>query len=184
MLHERKLLFASTVACLALLLVFAGCSVQKQKEGSNESVKIDTPVGALNVNTDANVKEAGLAVYPGAKPNPKPEGDHNSANVNISSSLFGVKVVALEYVSDDAAEKVADFYKKELAKYGDVLDCENGVSEHGDQLTCADSQKHGRHRELAVGTKERRHMVSVRPDGTGTKFALVYIQVRGKEGTL
>jgi hypothetical protein len=176
---------ASTVLALAVVVMLTSCSIQKEKEGSNEKVKIQTPVGGLNVNTDANVKDTGLEVYPGAKPNPKPSGEHSGANVNISSSMFGVKVVALEYVSDDAPDKIKEFYKKELAKYGSVLDCPNGVRENGDQLTCSDTPKHGRdHAELVVGTKQRQHLVSIEPNGKGTKFGLVYVQVRGEEGAL
>jgi hypothetical protein len=186
MLHIRRATsLVSVIMVLAGLVMLTGCSVQKEKDGSNEKVKIQTPVGGLNVDTNADVKDTGLAVYPGAKPNPKPSGDHNSANVNISSSMFGVKVVALEYVSDDTPDKIKEFYKKELAKYGSVLDCKNGVKEEGDQIACSDTPKHGEHQgELVVGTKKRQHLVKIQPDGKGTKFALVYVQLRGEEGTL
>jgi uncharacterized protein YfaP (DUF2135 family) len=182
---RRAASLVSVIVVLAGLAVLTACSVQKEKEGSNEKVKIQTPVGGLNVDTNADVKDTGLAVYPGAKPNPKPSGDHNSANVNISSSMFGVKVVALEYVSDDSPDKIKDYYKKELAKYGNVLDCENGVKEEGNEVACSDKPRHGEHQgELVVGTKKRQHLVKIEPDGKGTKFALVYVQVRGEEGAL
>jgi len=186
MLHTRRTaLLVSAVVSIALLFALSACSVQKEKEGDNENVKIQTPMGALNVETNADPKDAGIALYPDAKPSPKSEGDHNSANVNIASSLFGLKVVALEYVSDDSPEKVTEFYKKELAKYGNVLDCDNGVRENGDQLACSDKPRHhDNKRELVVGTKQRQHLVSIKPNGKGTKFALVYVQVHGEEGTL
>ncbi len=168
-----------------MVAMLAGCSIQKEKEGSNAKVKIQTPFGGMNVNTNVDAKDTGMAVYPGAKPNPKPEGDHNGANVDISSSKFGVKVVALEYVSDDSPDKIKEFYKKELSKFGDVLDCKNGVNDSSDQLKCSDTPKHSaNHTELVVGTKQRRHLVSVEPSGNGSKFGLVYLQMRGEEGTL
>jgi hypothetical protein len=37
---------------------------------------------------------------------------------------------------------------------------------------------------LVTGTEERRHIVSVRPEGKGSRFALVYVQTRGERGTL
>jgi CheY-like chemotaxis protein len=92
---------------------------------------------------------------------------------------------ALNYVSDDPPEKLLDFYKKELGKYGEVLECKNGVHEQGDVIKCNDKPGHDRdNTELVVGTKERQHIVSVKPEGTGAQFALVYVQTRGKEGML
>ena len=165
--------------------MLTACSIQKEKDGSNAKVKIQTPFGGMNVDTNVDAKDTGLAVYPGAKPNPKPHGDHNGANVNISSTKFGVKVVALEYVSDDSPDQIREFYKKELAKFGDVLDCKNGINDSGDQLTCSEKPKHlENHEELVVGTKQRSHLVSVEPSGKGSKFGLVYLQMRGEEGTL
>jgi hypothetical protein len=179
---RRTIVFAIAITALVFA---ASCTVQKSGQGQDEKVKISTPVGGLNVNTNADPKDVGLAVYPGAKPNPKPEGEHSSANVNISSSLFGVKVVALDYVSDDPPDKLIDFYKKELGKYGSVLECKNGIHEHGDQLSCEDTPHHHDNKmELAVGTKERQHIVSVKPKGSGSEFGLVYVQTRGKEGQL
>lgn len=177
----------SMAVALSMAVMLAGCSVQKDKDGSAERVKIQTPVGGLNVNTSADAKDTGLTVYPGAKPSLKPEGKDNSANVNLSSSIFGVKVVTVEFLSDDSPDKVKEYYKKEMAKFGSVLDCKNGIKEEGnnDQITCSDTQ-HGdsHHAQLVVGTKQRQHIVSIEPNGNGTKFGLVYVQLRGKEGSL
>jgi hypothetical protein len=179
----RKLALA--VIAVAALLAATACTVNKQGKGNEENVQIRTPVGGINVNTDVNAQDVGLAVYPGAKLNPKPKGEHSSANVNISSSLFGVKVVALDYVSDDPPAKLIDFYKKEMGKYGNVLECKNGIHEHDDELKCEDKPHPGDDKmELAVGTKERQHIVSVKPNGSGSQFALVYVQTHGKEGQL
>ncbi|HYG97589.1 MAG TPA: hypothetical protein VD837_00550 [Terriglobales bacterium] len=180
----RKLIAIAIFA--SLLLLVSACTVQKQGKGENENVKIETPVGGLNVNTsDVNPSDVGVAVYPGARLKPDGEGEHSRANVNVSSSLFGVKVVALNYVSDDPPQKLIDFYKKELAKYGEVLECKNGVHEESDQLKCNEKPRHDRDKlELVVGTKERQHIVSVKPDGKGSEFGLVYVQVRGKESAL
>jgi len=188
----RKLLLALAVA--TALLATSACTIQKKGEGKDEKVKIETPVGGLNVDTEANPQDVGLAIYPGATLNPKPEGEHSSANVNISSSLFGVKVIALDYVSNDPPAKVIDFYKKELSKYGSVVECKGDGKAHfafgvhddsSDALTCKDKPDPGSNKvEMAVGTKERERIVSVEPKGSGSKFAVVYVQTRGKEGTL
>ena len=47
-----------------------------------------------------------LPVYPGARlKQDDSDGNDKSANVNISSFGFGLKVVALEYQSDDSPDK-------------------------------------------------------------------------------
>lgn len=177
-------IFLLAFALAATLFVAGGCNIQHGKDGDKEKVNIQTPVGGIKVNTEADAKDVGVPVYPGAQPKQKSQGEHNSANVNISSSLFGVKVVALDYTSDDPPEKIKDFYKKELSKYGDVLDCKGGVHEDHDRIRCQEGQEHKDHTELVVGTKERQHIVSIKPNGKGTEFGLVYVQTRGKEGSL
>lgn len=180
----HKMTAVATVLLMAGLL--ASCTVKSNKaESGKENVKIETPVGGMTVNTNtAEAQDAGLALYPGATPKESNEKGHKSANVNISSSLFGVKVIAVEYISNDPPEKLISFYKQELAKYGEVIECKN-VSNNNGELRCSekagsDEQK----RELASGSAEREHLVSVKPRGKGSEFALVYVQTRGKEGTL
>jgi len=99
------------LAVLAGLLVFvAAChvNVQKSENGEEKKVDVETPVGAIHVNKDASARDTGLPIYPGAQEKKKDSGhDDNKANVNISSSFFGLKVVAIEYLTDDPPEKVA-----------------------------------------------------------------------------
>jgi hypothetical protein len=111
-----KVLDNKTKAMIAV--AFAGwltvlaCTVSvKDHDGDNSKVDIQTPVGGIHVDEEANVKDTGLAVYPGARKKEKTDHDSKSANVNISSSFFGVKVVAIEYESDDPPSKVQAFYQ-------------------------------------------------------------------------
>ncbi|MGC2197910.1 MAG: hypothetical protein WA628_24785 [Terriglobales bacterium] len=183
---------------LATLLVLPGCSlkVKKSENGEDKKVDIETPVGAIHVSKDAAVRDTGLPSYPGAREKQKgSDGDQNKANVNISSSFFGVKVVAVEFLSDDPPEKVAAFYRDQLKKYGGVLECHTS-NRHGDagdvdvdfgkegdgkdsKLTCEHDS--GSTIELKVGTKDKQHIVSISPldKGKGTDFALVFVQTRG-----
>ena len=184
-----------------IALAFAGwltvlaCTVSvKDKDGGNSKVDIQTPVGGMHIDEDANVKDTGLAVYPGARKKEKTGNDSKSANVNISSSFFGVKVVAIEYESDEAPGKVQAFYQDQLKKFGHVIECR--TNKHGGDLTVkaghnssarevhCEGDNSGNVIELKVGTEDNQHLVSVEPQGSGTDFALVYIQTRGKEGTI
>ena len=186
--------FALGVATLAALLLPA-CSinVKKEQNGEDKQVDINTPVGGIHVSKGADVADVGLAVYPGArlKQNDS-DGKDKSANVNISSFGFGLKVVALEYQSDDAPDKLVAYYKDQLKKYGRVLECHTSHlnvnpdikgSDHGShELTCEGSS--GNNIELKVGTKENQHIVAVEPDGKGSSFSLVYVRTHGKDADI
>src|SRR6266536_3504793 len=106
-------------ACVPIAIVFllTACSVNVKKDsaGEDKNVDINTPFGGIHVNKDADVRDTGLPVYPGARQKQKGDsGNEKSANVDISSSSFGVKVVAIEYESDDAPGKVLAYYKESL----------------------------------------------------------------------
>jgi hypothetical protein len=184
-----------TVAIVfAALLALPACSVSVKDHNNDGSdkVDIDTPVGSFHVNEQANVRDTGLALYPGARQKPKKDGDSKSANVNISSSFFGVKVVAIEFESDDPPEKVLAFYQDQLKRYGSVLQCH--THEHaGDMKVEAGKNESapvkceengGNVVELKVGTESNQHLVSVEPEGKGSDFSLVFVQTRGKESTI
>ena len=186
--------FALGFATLATLLLPA-CSVNVKKEqnGQDKQVDINTPVGGIHVSKGANVADVGLAVYPGARLKQKDsEGEDKSANVNISGFGYGLKVVALEYESDDSPAKLVAYYKDQLKKYGNVLECHTHHldldtdvkdSDHGShELTCAGPS--GSNVELKVGTKENQHIVAVEPEGKGSNFSLVYVRTHGKDAEI
>lgn len=186
---------------LIALMVFAlpSCTVKVNKSGEddnggNKNVDIQTPVGSLHVRNDANAEDVGIPVYPGARRKEKnSDGDQRSANVNLSFGVYGVKVMAVEYLSDDPPDKVAAYYKDQLKKkFGDVLEChtshrgaEMGDHDEGkssDALKC-EGDNSGRVIELKSGSRHNQHMVSIEPaeNGKGSDFGLVYIRLRGKD---
>lgn len=184
---SRNLLLLS----LAALLLLGACTVKSDKSGGKEDVKINTPMGGMHVTTDADTKDIGLAAYPGAKLKPGDEHDKSSANVNISTPFFGLKVVAQTFLSDDSPEKITDFYKKELARYGSVVQCKGAwhgntttykKGEGSQPVTCSNEDHSGDTLELKVGTNENQHVVAIKPSGKGTEFSLVYVNTRGGKG--
>ena len=187
-------------AALGVLLL-TGCSINV-KHGDNadndsskdKEVTIKSPLGGLHVRTDkVDAKDTGMTVYPGARLKQKDNGDDNQANVNIDTPWFGVKVVALTYLTDDPQEKVWDYYKKELSKYGKVLECRPGsrdmqiTASEKNQLTCSDKgSKHDMHinpdePHLKVGTDDRQRVVGFKRSGNGTEFSLVYVVTHGED---
>lgn len=177
-------------AVVVLLLSACSVNVRKQQNGEDKQVDIDTPVGGIHVNKDVNVAEVGLPVYPGARQKQDSFNGHDkNANVNISGFGYALRVVALEYESDDPPAKLVSFYKDQLKKYGsNVLECHTanmnfdadikGSDEGSHELTCEGAT--GKNVELKVGTKENQHIVAVEPEGSGSSFSLVYVRTHGK----
>jgi hypothetical protein len=182
-------------AALSVMLLLPACSINVKKEsnGEDKQVDISTPVGGIHVSKGADVRDVGLPVYPGARLKPdNSSGDDKSANVNISGFGYGLKVVALQYESDDSPAKVVAFYKAQLGKLGNVLVCHTthldvnaDIKDHDQdshELTCEGSS--GSNVELKVGTKENQHIVEVEPDQKGSSFSLVYVRTHGKEADI
>jgi hypothetical protein len=189
--------FATAAASLVALLLLPACSVnvKKQANGQDKQVDVSTLLGDVHVSKQADVADVGLAVYPGARVKEKDsDGSDKSANVNISGFGFGIKVVAVEYQSDDTPAKVLSFYRDQLKKYGNVLECHtsklnldmrmgsHGSKDDSDELTCEGN--HGSDIELKVGKKDDQHIVAVEPEGKGSSFSLVYVRTHGKDADI
>ncbi len=177
-----------------IVVVLGGCSINVKKEpnGAEKQVDINTLAGGIHLSNQAEASDVGIAVYPGARLKDKDsDGSSKSANVNLSGFGFGLKVVALEYSSDDSPDKVLAFYRNELKKYGNILECRtadlnlnmnmNGKS-GSRELTCEGST--GRNVELKAGYSDNQHIVAVKPDGKGSSFSLVYVRTHGKDADI
>jgi hypothetical protein len=109
--------------------------------------------------------------------------------VEFSTGEYGLKVVAIEYLSDDAPSKIIAYYQGQLKKFGRVLQCHNShgtnysYNKDSDELKC-EGDDGGKTIELKAGTEKNQHIVAVDPEGKGSHFALVYVHLRGKEDTI
>jgi protein involved in sex pheromone biosynthesis len=188
-----KVRLAFVASMLAAVLLLSACSinVKKGQNGQDKQVDISSPVGGIHVSKGVNPEDVGIALYPGATLKAKGNGEDKSANVNLSSFGFGLKVVALEYESTDSPEKVVAFYKDQLKRYGNVLVCHTSgidvnpdVRKHDDsnELTC--EHDGGHNLELKVGTKDNQHIVAIEPSGSGSNFSLVYVRTHGKDAEI
>jgi hypothetical protein len=178
------------LAMLALFLLPAcRIHVDDEHEGKKK-VDIRTPMGEMHIGEEAKASDTGLSVYPGARLRPDDDSpDKKRANINISSSGFGLRVVAVTYESADAPEKVIAYYAKELKRFGDVIQCSGSNTDFNvnlddkhhlsDQVHCGDGK--GEQVELKVGTQGNQHIVAVKPSGHGSEFALVFVRTRTGE---
>jgi len=201
-MFKPKMFNRSVIAKLALGALFAAlcvlpaCSIATNDKGKDgeKHVDIKSPIGDLHVSEQADIRDAGLTLYPGAKPAPKEDGDDKkSANVNLSLPGFSLKVVAAEFVSGDSPEKIIAYYNKDLQKYGKPIQCHGawsdadskaGKDEVSKPVSCGNNNG-GDAVELKVGTEGNQHIVSIKPNSQGTRFALVYVRMHtGKDDTI
>jgi hypothetical protein len=187
------------VVLAAVLTILPACSIavkDKDDKKGETQVDIKSPVGDLHVSEQVDIRDSGLSVYPGARPAPKDDSNNDkSANVNLSVPGFQLKVVAAEFLSDDAPDKVIAYYDKELGKFGKTIQCHGwntghthasgGDNELSKPVSCSVDDASGESIELKVGTEGNQHLVSVKPNNKGSRFALVYVRIHtGKDTTI
>jgi len=180
---RRLLPISAALVAIALPLTACNIDVRRHEEGGKAEVDITSPVGDVRVRTDVDSPDTGLAVYPGAQ-RLREGDDPGSADVNVGNSMFGVKVVAAKYESGDAEDKIVEFYRKELRAHGEVTECRGDIDFRGPKgnrrPVCKERLFSRGDLQLHAGTEDRQRIVSVKPHGDGTEFALVYLQVRGE----
>jgi hypothetical protein len=192
--NTGELVMRGLVAATAALgvLLAAGCSIQvdKNKNGKDKNVKIDTPLGGLHVRADdTSAADVGLPVYPGAHVAPDKDGD-KSADVHLGFGEWQLRVKVVTYDTSDPQDKVVAFYQKALGRYGDVIHCEGNTpvgtpTATREGLTCSDD-KGGSHVRasddsrisLKAGSKHHQHILGIEKNsGSGTRFSLVELQL-------
>jgi hypothetical protein len=151
--------------------------------------KQDKDGAGVTFSRQATAKEVGLPVYPGAKPHKDEKEDSPSVQMGVWGSTFGFKLAVMKMESNDAPEKIAEFYKKALAKYGTVLNCsdppQKATEKNSDQaskkLTCDDDKPEKGGMVFKAGTKEKQHVVAIQANGQGSLFQLVYVEARSED---
>jgi hypothetical protein len=192
MRNNQTVLVATMIAATALM---SGCRIESDKHGDNDNVKIATPFGGMTVKTnDAAVDGLGLPVYPGADL-VKKDKNNGAADVNMSFGSFQLRVKAASYRTPDSPDQVTAFYRKSLGRYGDVIQCQNdkpvgSPARTAEGLTCDNNKDNHVYvnddesgkLELKAGSKQHQHIVAIDPEGNGTKFGLVALDLPGHFG--
>jgi len=192
---------AGFVAGAAMLGLLAGCRVHVDKgaNGEEKTVQVDTPFGGVHVNTDqVSAADLGVPIYPGAQAISK-DGKHKSADVHMGFGEWELRVKAASYSSADSEDKVTDFYRKALARYGDVIACNDSASvgtptKTSEGLTCEEKGQpnvniksheetygyrsgHGGF-QLKAGSKRHQHIVGFEGSHPGeTRFEIVALDL-------
>jgi hypothetical protein len=151
--------------------------------------KQDRDGAGVMVSKQATAKDVGLPLYPGAKAHKDEKEDSPSVQLGLWGSSFGFKLAVMKMESNDAPDKIAEFYKKALAKYGTVLNCSDpsqtaSAKDKGgssNKLECDDDKPEKGGLVFKAGTKEKQHIVGIQPNGRGSVFQLVYVEAQGDD---
>jgi len=198
----HQLYRAGVVALLSALAAgLAGCRVHVNKDanGQQKNVQIDTPFGGMHVDTNqTTAADLGLPAYPNAKIYRDNDND-KSANVHMGFGEWELRVQVVNYATPDSQDQVVAFYKKALGRYGDVIECKDkhplgSPAQTTEGLTCSDDGKgpvivgssgdtsHGysgdSRFQLKAGSRRHQHIVVFENPTPGqTRFNLVEIQL-------
>jgi hypothetical protein len=175
----------SAAVLTALMAIFSATLARPLAAQDPQSKKPTDLNAGISVSEQATAKELGLPIYPGAKLHKDSSDDSAAANLGLWGGSFGFKLVALKLESGDSPEKIAAFYRKALGKYGPVLDCGNPVANKNQEndkstkLTCGDDKPEAGVQLFKVGSKEKQHIVEIKPAASGSSFQLLYLEARG-----
>ena len=172
----RRLILAVMLAIVLMAVPFALPSFAQ-----NSDFNLD-----VHANPHTTAKDIGLPVFPGATPFKEKDSDSSAADLGFLLNSFRFSVKAVSFVAMDSPQHVLEFYRKPLAKFGQVLECDHGkpvgslsVTKSG--LTCGDSKSghmtvngSDSDHELRAGTPEQFRIVGIAGFENGkTKFGLV-----------
>jgi hypothetical protein len=182
----RVLAVFGTLCCVFGMLAMAARASAKTGSGGGEQ---DQSGAGVMVSKQATAKDVGLPVYPGAKAHKDEKDDSPTVQLGMWGGTFGFKLAVMKMESSDAPEKIAEFYRKALAKYGTVLNCSNASPKTSaknktgasNQIECEDDKPEKGGQVFKAGTKEKQHIVGIQPNGRGSVFQLVYVEARGDD---
>jgi hypothetical protein len=139
----------------------------------------------LHTNSSATAADVGLPVYPRSKLSKSADSD-SAVDMGFTFGDTHFRLVAANYVSGDSIAQILDFYRKPLARYGDVLECDHGKPVGSTKtarsgLTCGDlkgNQDSSENHELRAGTPEKFRIVGIAErEGSAIHFGLVYVEI-------
>jgi hypothetical protein len=163
-------------ALLGTLLIFGGSLGRAQNSGKGFD---------LHANGNATAADMGLPVYPRSKLFKSPDNDA-AVDMGFTFGETHFRLMAANYLSGDSVAQILDFYRKPLARYGDVLECAHGKPVGATKtarsgLTCGDlngNENSSENHELRAGTPEKFRIVGIgEREGSAIHFGLVYVEM-------
>ena len=182
-MHSPTHAWTSAIALAAAVAFTAPCFAQNSDFNLN-----------AHANSHATARDIGLPVYPGATPF-RDKDNSSAVDMGVVLNSFHINLQVATFVTTASPEQVLEFYRKPLAKYGEVLECAHGkpvgslaVTRSG--LTCGNDKNSGikvngsdMDHELRAGTPEHFRIVGIDSTEPGkTKFGLVAMVLPKEKG--
>jgi hypothetical protein len=140
----------------------------------------------FNMTTNVSDQSVMLPVYPGAVRVQKAGEDESAVDLSFGFGNFGFKLNVVTMKSEDSPEKIAAFYRRSLAAYGEVLDCglaksdpERKRIEKETRLDCKSAKAADGQFLYRVGKKNSERVVSIKPHAKGSEFNLISVSLEG-----
>lgn len=168
-------------------LFLAALPVAGKNGGQNQDKKASNRSVGFILSADAEAKDVGLPVYPGARRSQDTSEESSALQMGLWGGSSGFRLAVLKLDSNDSPEKVAAFYRKALAKYGAVLDCGKSsqsarATGKSNTLECEADQAGDGGFTFKSGTKEKQHVVNVEPNAGHSRISLVYVEDPNSSG--
>ena len=178
-----RILSFQAIALFAAVLSFGGTESFAQSSGFNLE---------LHANKNATAAEIGLPNYPGSTL-VKEADDDNTADLGFTFGDTHFRIIVAKYITTDTPESVLAYYRKPLARYGEVLECNSGkpvgapaVAQNGlacsgqndGGLTVTDHGIASSGHELRAGSPHQFRVVCIdKSHPQSTRYWLVYIEL-------
>ncbi|MGB8521450.1 MAG: hypothetical protein WCD43_00660 [Candidatus Acidiferrales bacterium] len=172
---------------MGLILLAAAMPAAAQDKKDSEANKSDSDSIGFIASKNASAKEIGLPMYPGSRRHKDDSDDSSSLQLGAWGGSFGFKIAVVKMESDDAPDKIAKFYRKALSKYGKVLNCSDPAEAAAQKdkpsngLDCDSDHAEKGEIILKSGSKEMQHIASVKANGSGSVYDLVFVEAKGSD---
>jgi hypothetical protein len=175
---SRNRWIAPMLVCAAFMIAGASPVMAQGYSGGIE----------LHANERVSAATMGLPDYPDARPFRDAKSD-SAVDMGFTFGSVHFRLLMSAYVTSASSSDVLDFYRKPLARFGDVLECDHGEAvgdrkETRSGLTCSDSDGHHSHgdaddgHQLRSGTPRVFRIVAIDRDRTETtRFTLLMLEV-------
>ena len=173
--------FGRGVPAIAFALILAALPLAAQDKKESEANKQDSDSIGFIASKNATSKEIGLPLYPGSRRHKDDSDDSSSIQLGAWGGSSGFKLLVLKMDSDASPDKVTAFYRKALSKYGKVLNCSDPAEKNksSDGLDCESDHADKDETVLKSGKKDAKHIVSIKSNGSGSVYDLVYVEAKG-----
>jgi hypothetical protein len=177
----RKARFHRAVPAIAFALILAAFPLAAQDKKDSDPNKQDSDSIGFIASKNATPKEIGLPLYPGSRRHKDDSNDSSSIQLGAWGGSSGFKLLVLKMDSDAPPDKVTAFYRKALSKYGKVLNCSDATDRNrsSDGLDCESDHADKDETVLKSGTKDATHIVSIKSNGSGSVYDMVYVEAKG-----